>query len=148
MVFICKHLRPYPLNLCTFLRQVMPLSGKNKKNSVVMFGGKEPTPSPSQRDGSWNDSVEDCFWCFCFLKVSTSIGCVLMLASSWWKLAYSQRLGGSRQRHAVPNFQKEFFHVFVSYYKILCVFVSLCLNNNSRLQTLDSQRFRFRYRFR
>jgi len=36
------------------------------------------------------------------------------LASSWWKLAYSQRLGGSRQRHAVPNFQKEFFHVFVN----------------------------------
>ena len=62
MVFICKHLRPYPLNLCTFLRQLMPLSGKNKKNSVVLFEGyeEEPTPSPSQRDGSWNDSVEDC----------------------------------------------------------------------------------------
>ena len=50
MVFICKHLRPCLLNLWTFLRQVMPLSGKNNKNSVVMFGDceEEPTPSPSQ----------------------------------------------------------------------------------------------------
>ena len=66
MVFICKHLRPYPLNPCTFLRQLMPLSGKNKKNSVVMFGGteEEPTPSPSQRDGSWNVSIDNMFLVF------------------------------------------------------------------------------------
>ena len=57
---------PISLEPCTFLRQVMPLSGKNKKNSRVMFGGyeEEPTPSPSQRDGSWNDSVEDLFLMF------------------------------------------------------------------------------------
>jgi len=51
MVFICKHLRPYPLNPCTFLRQVMPLSGKNKKNSVVMFGGARKSPPQPLPEG-------------------------------------------------------------------------------------------------
>ena len=47
-----------------------------------MFAGceEEPTPSPSQREEGWNDSVADCFCCFCFLKVVTSVGCVLLLA--------------------------------------------------------------------
>ena len=41
-----------------------------------MFGGyeEEPTPSPSQREEGWNDSVADCFWCFCFLIVFLSRG--------------------------------------------------------------------------
>jgi len=66
MVFICKHLRPYLLNLWTFLRQVMPLSGKNNKNSCVKFGGceEEPTPAPPGGMGSWNDSVENLFLMF------------------------------------------------------------------------------------
>ena len=115
MVFICKHLRPYLLNLWTFLRQVMPLSGKNNKNSVVMFGGarKSPPPAPPKGMGVGMIALRICFWCFCFLKVVTSVGCVLLLAGRWWKLAYNQIHDGSRTKHVVLNFRKGFFSVFV-----------------------------------
>ena len=151
MFYISKLTSPNSQYSCTCLRQVTLLEGKNKKNSPVMFGGteEEPTPSPSQRDGSWNDSVEDCFWCFCFLRVSLSgrrgpvVGKQLVearLQPEAWRQQAEARSAKLSKRVlscfclilknsliATPHSQRE--NVFV----IVIVFV-----NNSQLSTLHS----------
>ena len=45
------------LESCTFLRQVMPLSGKNIKYGRRGYE-KSPPPAPPGGEGSWNDNVE------------------------------------------------------------------------------------------
>ena len=124
MVFICKHLRPSPLNPEPSFVRLCLCQAKTIKTVLLCSGGrgcggarKSPPPAPPGGEGSWNDSVEDCFWCFCFLKVVTSVGCVLLLAGSWWKLAYYQIHDGSRTKHAVLNFQKGFL-LFLSKSKL------------------------------
>ena len=51
--------------------------------------------------------------CFCFLKVVTSMGCVLLLARSWWKLACNQILSNSRTKARSAKLSKRVFVVFV-----------------------------------
>ena len=51
--------------------------------------------------------------CLCFLKVVTSMGCVLLLARSWWKLACNQILSNSRTKARSAKLSKRVFVVFV-----------------------------------
>ena len=63
--------------------------------------------------------------CFYFLKVVTSMGCVLLLARSWWKLACNQILGNSRTKARSAKLSKRVFVVFVFISTSRAIFVSI-----------------------
>ena len=63
--------------------------------------------------------------CFCFLKVVTSMGCVLLLARSWWKLACNQILSNSRTKARSAKLSKRVFVVFVFISTSRAIFVSI-----------------------
>ena len=63
--------------------------------------------------------------CFCFSKVVTSMGCVLLLARSWWKLACNQILSNSRTKARSAKLSKRVFVVFVFISTSRAIFVSI-----------------------
>ena len=63
--------------------------------------------------------------CFYFLKVVTSMGCVLLLARSWWKLACNQILSNSRTKARSAKLSKRVFVVFVFISTSGAIFVSI-----------------------
>ena len=59
------------------------------------------------------------------MKVVTSMGCVLLLARSWWKLACNQILSNSRTKARSAKLSKRVFVVFVFISTSRAIFVSI-----------------------